>query len=96
MNTISNDKRQINVKVNRDYYEAAKLVFKDKGLDVTTAFNQFIREVAIKQALPFKTEKEQKIDRLIEEMTTKIDMALDRIDSGEGISLDEARRKLIG
>lgn len=86
--------RQVNVKVNSANFEEAKKVFKENGLDISSAFNQFIQEVAITHALPFKTEEEKRRDCMIEQLSQKFDENLDQMESGGGISLDDARRRL--
>lgn len=72
MATIIKD-RQINFMVNSTNYEIAKQVFREKGLDISTAFNQFVQEVALTHDLPFKTEVER---RKIKINQVKLDLFL--------------------
>lgn len=87
--------RQINVKVDSENYDIAKKVFKDKGLNITSAFNLFIEEVANKQDLPFKTVEEKKREKLIEDLSDIFNTNLQKMKSEGGISLDEARSRLV-
>lgn len=59
MPTIIKDK-QINFKVNSEYFEMAKEVFQENGLDITSAFNEFVQEVAITKHYPSKPLKRKK------------------------------------
>ncbi|MBR7928340.1 toxin-antitoxin system antitoxin subunit [Aerococcaceae bacterium zg-ZUI334] len=91
MDSIVKD-RQINFKVNAENFELAKKVFKDKGLDVTAAFNQFIQEVAITNDLPFKTIEEQEREQLIAQLQQEVTDSYNALRAGQGLSLEEARK----
>lgn len=91
MATIIKD-RQINFMVNSKNYETAKIVFKEKGLDISSAFNEFIKEVAITHDLPFKTSKEKEREHLITQLQDEISLSYEMIQSGKGLTLEEAKK----
>lgn len=95
MGTITKDK-QINFKVNSVNLEAAKQVFKEKGLDVTTAFNQFIQEVALTRDLPFKTEEEKLREQQIRKLQQEVSLSYQAFRDGKGMTLAEARKAVSG
>lgn len=46
--------KQINFKVESEYFNLAKELFQENGLNLTSPFNVFTLEVAIPKTLPFK------------------------------------------
>lgn len=88
--------RHINVTINADYYEAAQAVFNEKGIDINTALNQFMKEVALTKDLPFLTEKEEQGVASIEQLIDRYDQAFDRMTLEGGVSLEQARKRLLG
>lgn len=91
MSTIVKD-RQVNFKVNSANYETAKQVFKEKGLDVSTAFNQFIQEVALTHDLPFKTQEEIEREILIQKLQKEVSTSYELLRKEKGLTVSEARK----
>ena len=44
----------INIRIDKDIKRDAELVFNNLGMNLTTAFNIFVRQVIREQAIPFK------------------------------------------
>lgn len=93
--TIIVKDRQINFMVNSENYEKAKKVFKGKGLDISTAFNEFVKEVAVTQDLPFKTSEEQERDRLIFNLQNEISSSYQKLREDKGLTLEDARKAIL-
>jgi len=85
---------QVNFKTNDKWLAEAKRIFEHCGLDVTSAFNEFIHEVIVSRELPFKTEKEKEREGLIQKLGMQIDKNLEAIKHSEGVSVKEARKRL--
>lgn len=47
------EKTTVNIRMNKADKEAAKAIFNDLGLDMSTAVNMFIRQTIIANGLPF-------------------------------------------
>lgn len=95
METITRDK-QINFKVNSEYFERAKSVFKENGLDITSAFNEFVQEVATTRQLPFKTLEEKQREKLVSQLQDEVSASYADLKSGKGLTIEEARKALLG
>ena len=86
---------QVNFKTNEQLLEKAKKVFAENDLDLTAAFNLFVETVAEKNRLPFPTKEEQKRDQLMAEFQKQVEKNVADLKQGKGVSLDEARRRLL-
>lgn len=47
--------KQINFNIESEYFNLAKGLFQENGLNITSTFNVFTLEVAIPKTLPFNT-----------------------------------------
>jgi len=95
MPTVIRDK-QINFKVNSEYFELAKVVFQENGLDITSAFNEFVQEVAISKTLPFKTVEEKEREKLIARLQEEVSTSYEALRADKGLSVEEARKAVLG
>ena len=95
MPTVIRDK-QINFKVNSEYFELAKVVFQENGLDITSAFNEFVQEVAISKTLPFKTVEEKEREKLIARLQEEVSTSYEALTADKGLSVEEARKAVLG
>lgn len=95
MATIIRDK-QINFKVNAEYFEMAKEVFQENGLDITSAFNEFVQEVAITKTLPFKTFEEKEREKLISHLQEEVSASYGELKAGKGLTIEDARKAVLG
>ncbi|HFI0265626.1 TPA: toxin-antitoxin system antitoxin subunit [Streptococcus suis] len=95
MPTIIKDK-QINFKVNSEYFEMAKEVFQENGLDITSAFNEFVQEVAITKTLPFKTIEEKEREKLVSRLQEEISASYEELKASKGVSIEDARKAVLG
>ena len=95
MPTVIRDK-QINFKVNSEYFELAKVVFQENGLDITSAFNEFVQEVAISKTLPFKTVEEREREKLIARLQEEVSTSYEALKADKGLSVEEARKAVLG
>ena len=95
MPTVIRDK-QINFKVNSEYFELAKVVFQENGLDITSAFNEFVQEVAISKTLPFKTVEEKEREKLIARLQEEVSTSYEALKADKGLSVEEARKAVLG
>lgn len=95
MATTIRDK-QINFKVNSEYFELAKEVFQENGLDITSAFNEFVQEVAITKEMPFKTIAEKERERLIAQLQEEVSASYADLQAGKGLTAEEARKAVLG
>ncbi|MGQ7374094.1 type II toxin-antitoxin system RelB/ParD family antitoxin [Streptococcus suis] len=95
MATIIRDK-QINFKVNAEYFEMAKEVFQENRLDITSAFNEFVQEVAITKTLPFKTIEEKERKKLISCLQEEVSASYEKLKAGKGLTIEDARKAVLG
>lgn len=95
MATIIRDK-QINFKVNSEYFEMAKEVFQENGLDITSAFNEFVQEVAITKTLPFKTIEEKEREKLISRLQEEVSASYEELKADKGLAIENAQKAVLG
>lgn len=85
--------KQVNFKTNDKIFEAAKVVFSRKHLDVSSAFNLFLQEVVTKDNLPFETEDEIHRKELIASLQREIQQSVNDYHQGLGVPEEEARAR---
>jgi addiction module RelB/DinJ family antitoxin len=87
---------QVNFKTNSRNLENAKSVFEKNGLTLTDAMNLFVDFVSTKNELPFQTPEEIEREKLIKEFQMQVEKNMNDIKNGKGISLDAARKRILG
>ena len=70
-------------------------MFKEHNLDITSAFNQFIQEVAVTQKMPFKTIEEKQREELIIKLQNEVSASYIDLKNNKGLSIDEARKAIL-
>ena len=73
---------RLNIRIDRELKEQAKEVYKDMGMDLTTAVTVFLKQSVREQRLPFQPSREP-VENIIARyevengMTTKVDSVKD-------------------
>lgn len=92
MMTIHKD-TQVNFKTDSRLLEKAKAVFATHQLDLTSGFNLFLQNVAVKNELPILTEEELEREELFLQLQNEIQANQAAIEAGRGVSLESVREK---
>lgn len=92
MITINKD-TQVNFKTDARLLEKAKQVFASHQLDLTSGFNLFLQNVAVKNDLPILTEEELEREELFLQLQQEIQENQKAIEAGRGISLESVKKK---
>lgn len=83
----------INFKVDEEVKEQAQEIFKEMGLNMTTAFNMFLAKTIQERQLPFQPTANKKTEVVWEELSPiiqeKIDFAISEIGNGENYSIQD-------
>lgn len=87
---------QVNFRTNKEILEQAKKVFASQNLDLTSSFNLFLENVVQENRLPFETAEDIEKKNLMAEFQMQVEKNMRDITQGKGISLDNARKKLLG
>jgi addiction module RelB/DinJ family antitoxin len=83
--------RQINFKTNSDILEKAKRVFSKQNLDMTTAFNLFLENVAFTETIPFEVAEDIDREQLIFELRAGIQKSIDDFNKGNYYTSEQVR-----
>ncbi|HEL9597843.1 TPA: toxin-antitoxin system antitoxin subunit [Streptococcus suis] len=92
MITINKD-AQVNFKTDSRLLEKAKEVFAMNQLDLTSGFNLFLQNIAVKNELPILTEEELEREELFLQLQKEIQENQQAIEAGQGISLESVKEK---
>ncbi|KXT83896.1 hypothetical protein STRDD11_01235 [Streptococcus sp. DD11] len=92
MLTIKKD-TQVNFKTDARLLEKAKKVFASNQLDLTSGFNLFLQNLAVKNELPILTEEELEKEELFQQLQQEIQENQKAIEEGRGVSLESIRAK---
>ncbi|MDR2834122.1 MAG: toxin-antitoxin system antitoxin subunit [Streptococcaceae bacterium] len=87
---------QYNFRTNADLLARAKDVFSNENLDMTAGLNLYLEFVATKGKLPFLSDERAEREILIAGLQKRVSQNLSDLENGEGISLDNARKQLLG
>lgn len=83
----------INFKVDEEVKEQAQEIFKEMGLNMTTAFNMFLAKTIQERQLPFQPTANRKTEVAWEELSPiiqeKIDFAISEIENGKNYSIQD-------
>lgn len=80
---------KVNIRLDKDVKEQADKLFKDLGLNMSTAFNIFVRQAIREQAIPFKIELGEVPNKMILEAIKEVkDGKLESFDSIDNLMED--------
>lgn len=86
----------INFKVDKEMKEEAQEIFKEMGLNMTTAFTMFLAKTIQERQLPFQPTAHKKSEISWEELSPflqeKIDEAILKMDEGATYSLEDLKK----